>query len=107
MYLYLELLKDPVRLAEGKTFKINDLFRIKILARLRLAFSHLREHKVRYDFKDKLNPLCSCSIEAKTTTDYFLHCNFYNTNQRTFINDLKDISISFSTVLLTNINITN
>ena len=62
-----ELLKftKPI---ERKVFNINNPFRITMLTRLRLGFSHLREQKFRNRFKDTLNPLCSCSIEAETTT---------------------------------------
>ena len=69
-----------------------------MLTRLRLGFSHLRQHKFRHGFKDTLNPFCSCSIEAETTTHYFLRCHFYNSNQATLINDLENIPISFFTV---------
>ena len=57
-----------------------------MLARLRLDFSHLCEHKFRNGFKDASNPLCSCSIEAETTTHYFLRCHFYNSGQATLMN---------------------
>ena len=36
---------------------------LKLLARLRLGFSHLCEHKFRHNFHDTLNPLCSCSLK--------------------------------------------
>ena len=41
---------------------------IKLLVRLRLDFSHLREHKFRHNFHDTLNPLCSYSLEPETTS---------------------------------------
>ena len=69
-----------------------------MLARLRLGFSHLRGHKFRHGFKDKLNPLCSCSIEAETTIHFFLRCHFYNSNRANLKNDLENISISLSMV---------
>ena len=69
-----------------------------MLTRLRLGFSHLREHKFRHDVKDTLNPLCSCSTEAETTAHYFLRCHFYNSNRSTLVNDLGNIPIPYSTV---------
>ena len=36
-------------------------------------------------------------MEAKTTTHYFLHCHFYDSN-RAIMNDLENIPNSFSTV---------
>lgn len=50
---------------ERKIFKIHD-HGIKILNKTEI--SHLHEHKFRHAFKGFLNPLCSCSIEAETTT---------------------------------------
>ena len=34
---------------------------IKLLARLRVELSHLREHKFRHSFQDPLDPFCKCS----------------------------------------------
>lgn len=42
-----------------------------MLARLSLGFSHLCDRKLKHGLKDILNPLCSCSIEVETTTQYF------------------------------------
>ena len=47
---------------------LNDPFGIKMLARLRLGFSYLCEHELTNGFKENLNSLCSCSIEAGTKT---------------------------------------
>ena len=83
---------------ERKIFNINDPLGIKMLTRLILSISHLREHKFRGGFKDTLNPLCSCSIGAETATHYFLRYHFYNSNRATLMNDLENIPISLSTV---------
>ena len=37
-------------------------------------------------------------MEAKTTTHYFLHCHFYDSNRAIIMNDLENIPNSFSTV---------
>ena len=37
---------------------------LKLLARLRLRLSHLNGHKFKYNFRDSVNPLCSCSLEV-------------------------------------------
>ena len=54
--------------------------------------------KFRHGFKGATNPLCCFSIEAETTAHYFLRCHFYNSNRATIMNDLENVSISFSTV---------
>ena len=45
-----------------------------------------------------LNPLCPCSIEAETTTHYFLRCHFYNVNRSALMSDLNEMDSSFSTL---------
>ena len=64
-------------------FDINDPFG-KVLKRLRLGFGKFREHKFRQGFKDTLNSLCSCGIEAETTAQYFLISHLYNSIRATF-----------------------
>lgn len=32
----------------------------------KVEFSHLNKHKFRLDFKDTLNPICTCGAEVKT-----------------------------------------
>ena len=75
-----------------------DSVEVKLLTRLRLGFSHLREHKFRHGFRDLLNPLCPCSIETEITAQYFLRCYFYNANRSALMNKLNEIDRSSSTL---------
>ena len=45
-----------------------------------------------------LNPLCSCSTEPETTTQFFLRCHFYNENWAILINDLGNFDQSLPTL---------
>ena len=63
---------------------------IKLITMLRSSFSHLREHKLKYNVKDILNPLCSCSIEAESAFHYFLRCHFFDALLDTLMNDLRN-----------------
>ena len=58
-HIFRNALLKFIRSAEKKIFNINDPLGIKMLTRLRLGFSHLREHKFAHGFKDTLNPHCS------------------------------------------------
>ena len=51
-----------------------DPFGVRLINRLRLGFSHLREHEFTQTFYDAVNPLCSCSLETENTKHFFLHC---------------------------------
>ena len=85
-------------LVQRKICNINDSVGVKLLIRLRLDFSHLREHEFRHGFREILNPLYSCSIEAEITTHYFLRCHFYNANRSALTNDLNEVDSSFCTL---------
>ena len=54
---------------------------IKLLTRLRVGLSHLREHKFRHNFQDSLDPFFNCSGHIETTIQFFLNYSNYS-NQR-------------------------
>ena len=83
-----------IRPIEIKLFNIHDQVGIKLLTRLRLGFSHLREHKRRHNFEDTLNQLCSSSIEVKTVLNFFLQCQFFNDIREILMNDSINIDRS-------------
>ena len=60
-------------------FSVYHSLGVKLLTRLGLEFSRLKEHK-RHGFKDTLNPLCTCGAEVETTEYFFLHCQLYSTH---------------------------
>ena len=41
---------------------------LKLLTRLRLGLSYLNEHKLKHNFQDCINPLCTCSLEISFCT---------------------------------------
>ena len=51
-----------IRPVGNSMYGIYDPFGVKLINRLRLGFSHLREHKFRHNFADTVNPLCSCTL---------------------------------------------
>ena len=94
-----------IRPSASKVYNINDAIGIKLITRLRLDFSHLREHKFKHNFRDTLNPLCSCSIEVESTSHYFLRCHFFDALRATLMNDLRNIDSDLPT--LRDENLTN
>ena len=79
------------RSSASKVYNIIDVIDIKLITRLYLSFSHLREHKLKHNFQDTLNPLYSCSIGVESTSHYFLHCHFFDALWATLTNNLKNI----------------
>ena len=59
---------------------------IKLITRLRLGLSHLRDHKFKHNFLDWLNPICCCGKHIETTVHYFLHCPIFSDERSIFFN---------------------
>ena len=81
--------------------KPSTNFRIKkqyngliLLTRLRVGFSHLREHKFRHGFSDTIDPFCSCRNNSiETTEHYLLHCSNFSNQRLTLFNNLQRYDI--------------
>ena len=54
-----------IRFVGDSMYDIYDPLGVKLINRLRLGFSHLRERKFRHNFADTMNPLCSCNLETE------------------------------------------
>ena len=81
-----------IRPLENDKYRIYDPLGVRLLNRLRLGFSHLREHKFRHNFADALNPLCSCCLETEDIEHYFLRYQNNLSLRITLMNDLNNIS---------------
>ena len=67
---------------------------IKLLTKLRLGLSHLRERKFKHSFQDCLNPLCVGGNEVETSTHYLLYCPTYTNERMALLNKIKSINCS-------------
>ena len=87
---------DFIRPVPTPMFKINRLSGFVFLTRLRVGFSHLREHKFRHAFLDIVDPIRSCCTNVVENTEHYLsHCSNF-ANQRTFLfDDLRNIGIDY------------
>ena len=83
-----------VRTIPNSLFGVADIYGIKLLTRLRVDLSHLREHKFRHDFQDTINPLCSCSLEIESTSHFFLRCQNFITPRTNLMNELRKLDSS-------------
>ena len=61
-----------IRPSPNSRFNVHNPHGIKLLTRLRVGVSHLREHKFRHNFQDSLDLLCNCSrhVETKIFTSF-------------------------------------
>ena len=64
-----------IRPTASPIYTIHHARGLKLLTRLRLGLSHLREHKFRHNFNDTINPFCSCGTNSIESAEHFLlHC---------------------------------
>ena len=89
------LLKNK-RQKKSPVFNILDFQGLKLLTRLRLNLSHLREHKFNHNFQDTINPLCSCSLETESTSHFLWRCSIFSAYRRTLLDNVIEIVGSIS-----------
>ena len=65
---------------------------IRLITRLRLGLSHLREHKFKHSFQDCLNPLCLCGNDVEIFSQFLLQCPTYSKDRMTFLNKFNNIN---------------
>ena len=51
----------------NSTYNIHNRLGVKYLTRLRIGFSHVKEHKFKHNFQDSIDPMCSCGSGIETT----------------------------------------
>ena len=64
------------------------------MTRLKIGFSHIKEHKFKHNFQDYVDPFCSCGNDIELTVHSFLHCPNFTTQRQTLLNKLKSINAS-------------
>ena len=63
-----------IRPSPNSFYGCQNIMGIKLVTRLRLGLSHLREHKFKHSFQDTLNPLCNCRMDVKSSLHFPLQC---------------------------------
>ena len=80
-----------IRPSGNSVFRCHNPKRIKLLTRLRLGLSHIREHKFKHGFLDSRNPICSCVQNIETLTHFLLHSSNYSNERLIFLNIIRNI----------------
>ena len=75
----------------NETYGIHNPTGLKLLTRLRLGLSHLNDHKFNHNFRDCINPLCSCSLNVENNVHFFLHCHHLSLKRQTLVSNIKSI----------------
>ena len=89
--LFRKHLLSFIRHETNNIFNVHNAKGVKLLTRLRVGVSHLKEHKFRHNFEDTINSLCSCGNFVESTAHFFLHCTHFSNERLTHITKIKDI----------------
>ena len=90
--IFRKKLLPSIRPVGNSMYGIYDPFGVTLINRLRLGFSHLREHKFRHNFADNVNLLCSCTLKTENTEYFFLRCQNNLSALTNLMNELNNIS---------------
>ena len=89
--IYKRALLKFIRPTSANVYKIHYPRGLKLLTRLRLGLSHLREHKFRHNFNDTIDPFCLCSTNSLETTEHFLLiCPIYASFRLNLFDNLRN-----------------
>ena len=86
-----------IRPMANSIYNIHNPHGVKYLTRLRIIFSHLKEHKFKHNFQDSIDPMCSCSSGIETTIHFFLHCANFNIQRQTLFDKIATIDANILT----------
>ena len=80
-----------IRPSPSNVFNCSNYQGIRLITRLRVGMSRLREHKFKHNFQDHLNPICSCGLDIKFTSYFLLHCPTFNDERYTLLSTLNNV----------------
>ena len=78
-----------IRPIKHPVYNISDIQGVKMLTRLRVKFSPLKEHRFRHSF-ECLSPECICGAAIENTEHYLLHCTQLCTLRQTLLGQISD-----------------
>ena len=80
-----------IRPTPNSFFNCSNTKGIRLITRLRLGLSHLREHRFKHNFQNCLNPLCSCGSDIESISHFLLHCPFFSDKRQSLLSTLRNI----------------
>ena len=89
--IFKKTLLNFIRPSRNTVFNYHNPKGVKLLTRLRLDLSHLRERKFKYSFQGSINPTCSCDNNIETSAYFLLHCPNFSNERSTFLNIIESI----------------
>ena len=78
-------LLNLIRTKCNETYGIHHPTVLNLLILLRLALSHLNDHKFNHNF----NQIYSCSLIVENSIHFFLHCHHFSLPKQTLMDNIK------------------
>ena len=85
-----------IRPSPNSFYGCQNIMVIKLVTRLRLGLSLLREHKFRHSFQDTLNPLRNYGMDFESSTHFLLQFPSYINERCTLMSNLNRINPQIS-----------
>ena len=82
-------LVNSLRPPKQSVFEISGIVGVTLLTRLRLGFSHLKEHKFCHNVLNSSR--CICSDGDETTEHFLLHCHHFANTRSALLEQVFDI----------------
>ena len=80
-----------IRPVSNPVCNIQNYTDLKLLTRLRLGLSHLNEYRFNHNFQNRINPLCTYSLEVESAAHLFSHCHHSHNIRAKLLNSLEVI----------------
>ena len=90
-------LNDIIRHLGDSLFGICDKYDTKLLTKIRVTFSDLRDHRFNQNYNCD-SPLCSCGMDVETAVHVFLRCLHYVSQGSNLLSKISDMISSDMTV---------
>ena len=92
------ILQNYIRTPGYSTFGISDRHGIKLLTKIRVGFSDLRDHRFSHNF-NCTTPVCNCALDEETTSHYLLHCPLFSLQRIPFLSRISEVINSDVSIL--------
>jgi len=96
--LFKNHMNNFIRPIGNSLFGIRDNYGIKLLAKIRVEFSDLRDHRFNHKF-NCVSPSCVCGLDDETTLHYFLCCPRYHAQRAILLSNISTIISSDVSIL--------
>ena len=90
LQLFKKHLITYIRPPVNSLFEIQDKIGIKLLTKIRVEFSDLRDHRFAHNFNCS-SPVCRCGLEDENTVHYFLCCPLYSRQRIALLDNVSNI----------------